>query len=494
MRKSSKKNNQANNQVTNQTSHQANQQTSYQNIFAIAIPVVLANIAIPIQGLIDTSIVGHFAHAYYLAGMGLAIQVISLLLVSFNFLQYATSGLSAQAVGKYSPVGCAEKQSLEVLGSENINLEKIGLDVLATELVAILHRAMVLAMLIGLVIFILRDWLIAFALSFFASTIDSYQVASDYLHIKMWGIIAELMNYAFLGWFAGQGKSKLMLYQQSFIAICNIMFTLSLVYWFDMGIKGVALGTVIAYWLGIAFACGLVTCPLNKSHLQISFLQLLTLKVSQFAKNKMIQLFSLNKDIFIRTLLLTLSLAWITKLSAMSGDVVLAVNAILLQVLSLSAYALDGLAVSAETLSGQSAGKKDWQAFTLIIKRTGLASFALAGVLSLLWWLGFPSYLVVMSSLSEVIALAYDYRWFAILLPIVGVGAYWLDGVFFGLTAGRSIRNIAIGVAVIFFPLSYYLYLEYAMLGIWLSVWALLLLRFLLLAVTLSFQVFKKMI
>lgn len=191
----------------------------------------------------------------------------------------------------------------------------------------------------------------------------------------------------------------------------------------------------------------------------------------------MLRLFSLNKDIFVRTLVLTVSFAWITRLSAQSGDTVLAANTILLQVLSISAFALDGIAVSAESLSGQAVGRKDWQRFRIIIFKTGLVSYALALVLSLIWALSMPWYLGFMTGIDSVYQLAYDYRWYAILLPVIGVGAYWLDGIFFGLTAGRSIRNAALLVAIIFFPLSWLLYQCYDIAGIWLSVWALLLLR-----------------
>ena len=195
----------------------------------------------------------------------------------------------------------------------------------------------------------------------------------------------------------------------------------------------------------------------------------------------MLRLFSLNKDIFIRTLILTLSFAWITRLSAQSGDVILAANAILLQVLSISAFALDGVAVSAETLSGQAAGRRDWPRFRIIVKRTGIVSYGLAITLSAIWWLAMPTYLQFMTNIESVFTLAYEYHLYAVLLPLVGVGAYWLDGIFFGLTAGNVIRNAALILAAIFFPLSWLLYQQWDMTGIWLSVWCLLLLRLIIL-------------
>ena len=435
--------------------------TSYRRILAIAVPVLLANLAMPLQSVIDTAIVGNMSATAKLAGMGLAIQLLSLILVSFNFLQYASSGLSAQAVGQLASQDKAA-DNLQVTYS--------------SPLLSILQRALLLAFGIGAVLLIAKPWLIDFGLQALSANPESGQAAAVYLNVRFWGVIAELMNFAFIGWFAGQGKTRYMLYQQSFIAIMNIILTLSFVYGLELGLEGVALGTTIAFWLGVVLAL----C-LSRYHLQLSWQAFFSINPQHFTKAAILRLFTLNKDIFIRTLILTLSFAWITRLSAQSGDVVLAANAILLQVLSISAFALDGVAVSAETLSGQAAGRRDWKHFRIIIKRTGVVSYGLAFLLSLLWWLMMPGYLQMMTNINTVFTLASDYSLYAILLPLIGVGAYWLDGIFFGLTAGAIIRNASLILAFIFFPLSWLLYQQWDMVGIWLSVWCLLLLRFIIL-------------
>ncbi len=430
--------------------------TRYARIIAIALPVLLANLAMPLQSVIDTAIVGNMNDTAKLAGMGLAIQLLSLILVSFNFLQYASSGLSAQALGQ--------------LANNNPSKQT------QSPLLSILQRALLLAFMIGAVLLIAKPWLIDFGLQALSANPDSGRAAKTYLDVRFWGVIAELMNFAFIGWFAGQGKTRYMLYQQGFIAMLNIILTLFFVYVLQMGLVGVALGTTIAFWLGVILALWL-----SRRHLQISWRALFNANKEHFTKDKMLRLFSLNKDIFIRTLILTLSFAWITRLSAQSGDVILAANAILLQVLSISAFALDGVAVSAETLSGQAAGRRDWPRFRIIVKRTGVVSYGLAMMLSAIWWLAMPTYLDFMTNIKPVFALAYDYHLYAVLLPLVGVGAYWLDGIFFGLTAGSVIRNAALILALIFFPLSWILYQQWDMTGIWLSVWCLLLLRLMIL-------------
>ena len=434
--------------------------TSYRRIIAIALPVLLANLAMPLQSVIDTAIVGNMNETAKLAGMGLAIQLLSLLLVSFNFLQYASSGLSAQALG----------QLANHADNNNHNATT------ASPLLSILQRALLLAFLIGAVLLLAKPWLIDVGLQALSANPESGLAAKTYLDVRFWGVIAELMNFAFIGWFAGQGKTRYMLYQQGFIAVLNIVLTLFFVFIMQMGLVGVALGTTIAFWLGVLLALWL-----SRHHLKISWAALFKADKNHFTKEKILRLFSLNKDIFVRTLILTLSFAWITRLSAQSGDVILAANAILLQVLSISAFALDGVAVSAETLSGQAAGRRDWPRFLMIIKRTGIVSYGLAILLSAIWWLAMPTYLGFMTNIESVFALAYEYHMYAVLLPLVGVGAYWLDGIFFGLTAGNVIRNAALILAAIFFPLSWLLYQQWDMTGIWLSVWCLLLLRLIIL-------------
>lgn len=444
--------------------------TRYAHIIAIALPVLLANLAMPLQSVIDTAIVGNMNDTAKLAGMGLAIQLLSLLLVSFNFLQYASSGLSAQALGQLA------HSNSTVAGSHSTMETSRNTQNMLSSLLSILQRALLLAFIIGVILLLAKPWLIDFGLQALSANPESGSAAKTYLDIRFWGVIAELMNFAFIGWFAGQGKTRYMLYQQGFIAILNIILTVFFVYGRQMGLVGVALGTTIAFWLGAILALWL-----SRQHLKLSWRALFSIDSQYFTKYKMLRLFSLNKDIFIRTLILTLSFAWITRLSAQSGDLILAANAILLQVLSISAFALDGVAVSAETLSGQAAGRRDWRRFRIIVKRTGVVSYGLALMLTAIWWLAMPTYLQLMTNIEIVFTLAYHYHGYAVLLPLIGVGAYWLDGIFFGLTAGHVIRNAALMLAVIFFPLSALLYQKWDMTGIWLSIWCLLLLRFIIL-------------
>lgn len=422
---------------------------SFRRIFMIAIPVMLANIAMPLQGLVDVAISARLGDASLLAGLGLAVQLLSVLMISFNFLQYSSSGLTAQALG-----GAAD----------------------ASSLLAILQRALLLATVIGLLLFVLQTPLITLGLSLLSASASASAAASDYLHTRFFGIIAELCNFVFVGFLAGLARTRQLLIVQTTIALVNIALSLIFVQLFHLGLSGIALGTVLAQWLGVLIFMAMIARILS-----VRFYDIIRTNRQLFSA-ALFKLLSLNKDIFIRTLLLTLSFAWITRLAAMHGDVFLAATMLLLQVLSISAYALDGLAVAAETLSGQAAGSGSKSQFTTALVRTGVSIVLLACALSAAWYGGLQQYLLLLAKDDAVLTTALQYAPFAAALPIVGAWAYWLDGVYFGLTAGVQIRRAAIIVAVLFFSVSGLLHAYFGEISIWLSVLWLLLARFLVLA------------
>lgn len=425
---------------------------NFRRIFIMAIPVLLANIAMPLQGLVDLGLMARLGQASLLAGLGLATQMMAVVLISFNFLQYSSSGLSAQAYGKKG---------------------------ITVELINIIWPALLIASSLGLVMFFLKGHLTKLGLYLLSASDGAGSFALVYLDVRFYGLAAELCHYVFLGFFAGLGRTKLLLLIQSFIAVSNILISLILVEIFHLGILGVAVGTVIAQWLGLSLAAYLFFRTLN-----IAPKDLLT-KLQPLSWQGLISLLSLNKDIFIRTLLLTLSFAWLTRLSAGHGDVILAANMLLLQVLSLSAYALDGVAVATESLGGQALGNKNKVQLRLVLQYTGISIFVLAGILSLLWWLAMPTYLSALAKNAQILTMANQFAIYAILLPLVGAGAYWLDGLYFGMTAGKQIRQAALLVGFLFFLVSYILHTTLNLTGIWLSVLLLLLLRFIILAILL---------
>lgn len=424
--------------------------TRYRHIIAVAVPVTLANTIVPLQNLVDTAIVGHFAEAAFLAAVAVGVQLLSLLLVSFNFLQYASSGQAAQAKG----------------GGHT------------GQLGVILQRALVLSLGIATVLFAFKSWLIPLGLRLFSASPQVEQLAQQYLHIRMVGVFAELCNYALLGWFAGMARTRCMLYQQAVVGAVNITVTLLLVYGADMGLDGVAWGTVAGHNAGLLVALALAARVLG-----VNVRQLLHVQAEQLSWRSMRALASLNANIFVRTLVLSASFAWITRLSSQLGENVLAANSVLMMVLYASAMALDGVAVAAESLSGQAYGSRRHAVFWQVVRRTGVVSLGLALLLSALWWLVMPVFISSMTDIASVQQVAHQYAAFAIALPLVSVAAYWLDGIFFGMTAGKQIRQAAVLVGAVFLPLSYWLFLHWGNTGVWLGLYTLMLLRMVVLTV-----------
>ncbi|MGY0398626.1 MAG: MATE family efflux transporter, partial [Ostreibacterium sp.] len=189
------------------------------------------------------------------------------------------------------------------------------------------------------------------------------------------------------------------------------------------------------------------------------------------------KLMSLNRDIMIRTMILTLSFAWIMRLGAQQGDLLLAANVVLLQLLMISAYAIDGVAVTSESLVGQAYSQKNISLLKHIVTRTTITSLSIAATITALYLLIQPVFLALMTDIVAVAKIASQYYLFAAFSPLVGVIAYQFDGVMFGMTANALIRNSMIIVAVFFFPMSYLLALWLGNIGVWLSVYLLFILR-----------------
>ncbi|MGY0398983.1 MAG: MATE family efflux transporter, partial [Ostreibacterium sp.] len=209
---------------------------SYRYIIALSLPIILSNATVPLQGLIDVAIIGHLDSPDYLSSVGLATQLFSLLLVSFNFLQYSSSGLSAQAIG----VGDTGK------------------------LKRVLYRALLIAVGIGVLLITMQSVWLRLGEWFFAPQGRVGELFADYFYIRIWGAPIELANYALLGWFAGQGKPGAVLRQQLLVSVSNVIFNLLFVVGLGYGVMGVALGTVLANLVGMAYVLLIVKQTLVK--------------------------------------------------------------------------------------------------------------------------------------------------------------------------------------------------------------------------------------
>lgn len=406
-------------------------------VLAIALPVVLSNATVPIQGAVDTAVIGNLGDAAYLAAVGLGAQVFSLLFGVFNFLQIGSSGLSAQALGA---------------GDHGRVLNT-------------LVRALVVALAIAAGLMLLQGPIRSGALALFEASAEAEALAARYFEIRIWGAPAELANYALLGWFAGQEMTRRLFQHQLVLSLTNVALNLLFVLGLGMDVDGVALGTVLANYAGLGYGLWLVrgrARAIAPPGWRLDWARVLK-------RDELARLMALNRDIFIRTALLIGAFAWMTRLGSTLGDATLAANVVLWQFFEISAYALDGFAIAAETLVGQAYGARSAARLRRAAAATSLWSGALAAGFSLVLLISAGPVIDLFTNVPEVRALARDYAPWAALTPLVGFAAFQLDGIFVGAAAAREMRNAMVASAALYYPAGWLFTEALGNHGVWLS-------------------------
>ncbi|AIA73789.1 multidrug transporter MatE [Halomonas campaniensis] len=383
-------------------------------IWTLAWPIILSNITVPLLGLVDTAVVGHLPDSRYLAAVTLGATLFSFLYWGFGFLRMGTTGLVAQAIGRE-----AHSDVRNLLG-----------------------QSLIMAAVIGALLIIFGSPLISLGLWLLDGSEAATPLAREYAEIRLWSAPAVLANYAVLGWFLGQQNARVTLMILVLTNSVNIVLDLWFVVGLGMTSSGVALASVIADYSALTFGGYLVVRQLG--HLEGCFQRQRLLVVSAYSA-----LFNVNANLFVRTLGLLFAMAFFTAQGARQGDTVLAANAVLLQFIMLTSYALDGFAHAAESLVGRAFGRRDWREFAATVRATAQFSFWTATVATFAFALG-GNYLVAMlTGLAEVRATAASYLPWMVVMPLIAVWSYLLDGVFIGTTAVREMRNsIFIGLAV----------------------------------------------
>ena len=425
---------------------------TYARVSAIALPVVLSNITVPLQGAIDTAVIGNLGDAVYLAAVTLGATMISLLFVSFNFLQMGVSGLTAQAWGA--------DDRRRVMNT--------------------LLRALVIAGAISVLLILFRGPISRLVLTLFEGSAEAEALAAEYFRIRVWGSPAELANYALLGWFTGQELTRRLFEMQLVTSITNIVLNLVFVLGLGMDVDGVALGTAIASWTGLGYGLYRVrqrTRAIAPTGWRIDWRRILD-------PFELRTVMALNRDIFIRTTLLTGSFAWAARLGSTQGDLILAANGVLMQFFHLASYGLDGFAMAAETLVGQAKGAQSRERLRRSVVVSSIAALGLAAGFSLIWTLAAEPVVHLFTNVPEVRGAAMEFALWATLIPLAGVLAFQFDGIFIGASEGGAMRDSMIVSAALFFPMSWSLTETFGNHGLWGGIWLFLLAR----AVTLALQ------
>lgn len=406
--------------------------TEMRRICLLAFPLILSNLTQPLLASVDTILSGHQSSPAVLGGVAMGGVLFNTIFWSFGFLRMATTGLVAQASG-------AGRQD---------------------ELCAHVLRALGLGLLIGLAILALQKPLLHFALGLLGGSNEVRAQALVYCSIRIWAAPAALLNYAVLGTLLGRQQSRSALLLQSAIQLVNVALALWLVNRLHWGIAGIATATLSAEYFGCLLGLALLALQLDWSLLRLN---------AVLHGAQLLHLFRLNRDILLRTLALVAAFAWFTRCGAQAGDAVLAANAVLLNLLSIASYALDGFANVTEALTGEAIGAKNRAQLRTVLQASSACAFLTAILLSLTFVLLGAHIIGWFTSQPAVAQTANLYLPWLMLLPMVAVWGYQLDGIFIGATRSTDLRNSMLLSLTLFLALSLVLLRLWGNHGLWMA-------------------------
>ena len=372
-------------------------------ILQIAVPSIISNITVPLLGLIDVTIVGHLGAAAYIGAIAVGGMLFNIIYWIFGFLRMGTSGMTSQAYGKHD------------------------LD----EVARLLLRSVGVGLLIAIILVALQYPIRKLAFTFIQTTEEVERLATLYFRICIWGAPAMLGLYGFAGWFIGMQNSRFPMYIAITQNIVNIAASLCFVYLFHMKVAGVAWGTLTAQYAG--FLMALLLCRRYYGGLKKHVAWHEVLK-----KEAMLRFFQVNRDIFLRTLCLVIVTLFFTSAGAAQGEIVLAVNTLLMQLFTLFSYIMDGFAYSGEALVGKYVGANNQPALCRTVRQLFIWGVGLSTGFTLLYFFGGKSFLGLLTNETSVIREAENYFYWVLAIPLTGFAAFLWDGIFIGATATRQ--------------------------------------------------------
>ena len=400
--------------------------TWHRRVLGLAGPIILSNLSTPLLGAVDTAVVGHLPDPTYIGGVAIGAMVFSFLYWGFGFLRMGTTGFTAHVYGAGD----------------------------AAELRAAFLRPLLLAGLFGLALILLQAPIGWIAFRLVDGSPDVRAAAAGYYHIRIWSAPATLTNYTVLGWLLGTRRVRVALGLQVLLNLTNIVLDLSFVLGFGMAARGVALATLIGEAVTAAIGLALVLRTLGREGVATDWPRVLD-------RARLVALFRVNADIFIRTLCLVFAFGYFTATGARLGDVTLAANAILLNLQTFAAYGLDGFAHATEILAGAAVGARSLADFRRAVRTAGLWAALMALAVALVYVLAGDRIIALFTSIDEVRETAGRYLPWMMLSPLVSVWSFLLDGIFIGSTRTAEMRNAMIA------SLAIYLIAAWALLPLW---------------------------
>jgi len=419
------------------------QKSSIQYILKLSIPIFFANLAIPMVGIIDTALMGNLGSLSYLSATSVAANLFSMIFWSFGFLRMGTVGMVSQANGRND----------------------------YTEILNIVVRNLLFVLAISITIILLQNLILSLSLKIFDLSEATRNLYEQYFKIRVYSAPGELTLYIITGLFVGLQKTKTSSLAVGFFSILNILLSIVLVTKFDLNIKGVAYGTLFSALItSIIFLIYMFWYLSKYTKISINFAQIFNLK-------KIKNIFNINLNIFIRTILLTFSFLWFTYLGTQIGEDYVAANAILINLVFLSAFILDAYAFSTEGIVGYSLGKKDLNLFKNIVKNSFILSSISGLIISIIFF--FTNNLVInlMSDIDEIRKLSSSYVVWLIILPVISSFCYQFDGIFIGASQTKELRNAMIFSVFSYLLISILLIKFLFNTGIWISLCIFMILR-----------------
>ena len=379
---------------------------THSRVLKIAIPIVLSNATIPILGAVDTGVIGQLGNPAAIGAVGIGAIIITAIYWIFGFLRMGTVGLTSQAYG-------AGEQS---------------------EVNAMLSRSLLIGFIAGIVLILVQVPLFWASFQVSPASAEVESMASKYMSIRVFSAPAAISLFGITGWLIALEKTKAVLLIQIAMNGLNIILDFLFVLHWEFGIEGVAYATFIAEWSGLAI--GLLLCQ------KISPLSGWFDRSLIFDRSRLKKMANVNSDILIRSVLLEAAFVSFLFIGSDFGDVTLAANQILLQFLSISAFALDGFAFSAESLVGQALGARNRERFRRAAILTTLWGAVMVSIWIVILFCFGNSFVNLMTTSEPVRAEANNYLKYLLILPVVGIFAWMLDGIFIGAIRTRDMRNM----------------------------------------------------
>lgn len=398
---------------------QAKSSAARRQVWSIALPVMLANITVPFVGLVDTAVMGHLDHAYYIGGVALGSFIFSLITTTFGFLRMATTGLIAQAKG-------AERQD---------------------EVFLTLYRAAMVAMVLGVGVILCSGLVISasrWALTASDEILDGLEI---YISIMAWAAPAVCLNMVGLGVLFGLQKVRHCMVQLIVLNTVNIVANLVFVFGFGLKIEGVAYASVLAQYIGLGVVVLLLRSSLGPFRQWRGFIWAEAAAFSAISRYA-----AMGRDLTIRTMCIILGEVIVLNASASFGDAVVAASQIGFVIFGLMAYSLDGYAHATEAMVGTAVGKRNLGELDIAIRESTILAFATAILMAAVVYTMGPYFMQLITSIPEVLERANQVLFWLAIMPVTSILAFQMDGVFVGATKARLMRNAMLISMVTFVP------------------------------------------